>query len=145
MAVEEIKVGDNDNLAALVAHLIDADLLVLLTDVDGLYTGDPRRDPAARRLDTVEAITDDIQRLVCDAAGAVSVGGMATKLRGRAEGGRLRDPHGHRRAAASAGVLARLLQGRAGRAPTSSRATDRLARPQALDRLRGAAPGPAHG
>ena len=53
VAVDEIKVGDNDNLAALVAHLIDADLLVLLTDVDGLYTGDPRRDPSARRLETV--------------------------------------------------------------------------------------------
>ena len=51
VAVDEIKVGDNDNLAALVAHLIDADLLVLLTDVDGLYTGNPRRDPAARRLE----------------------------------------------------------------------------------------------
>ncbi|MCI0371981.1 MAG: glutamate 5-kinase, partial [candidate division NC10 bacterium] len=43
VAVDEIKVGDNDNLAAVVAHLIDANLLVLLTDVDGLYTGDPRR------------------------------------------------------------------------------------------------------
>jgi glutamate 5-kinase len=80
VAVDEIKVGDNDNLAAFVAQLIDADLLVLLTDVDGLYTGDPRRDPAARRLDTVEAITEDIQRLVFDAATAVSVGGMSTKL-----------------------------------------------------------------
>jgi glutamate 5-kinase len=80
VAVDEIKVGDNDNLAALVAHLIDADLLVLLTDVDGLYTGDPRRDPAARRLETVEAITDDIQRMVFDASAAVSVGGMSTKL-----------------------------------------------------------------
>jgi len=80
VAVDEIKVGDNDNLAALVAHLIDADLLVLLTDVDGLYTGDPRRDPAARRLETVEAVTDDIQRLVFDTAARVSVGGMSTKL-----------------------------------------------------------------
>jgi glutamate 5-kinase len=80
VAVEEIKVGDNDNLAALVAHLIDADLLILLTDVDGLYTGDPRRDPTARRLETVEAVTDDIQRLVFDEAGLVSVGGMSTKL-----------------------------------------------------------------
>ncbi|MGH7401486.1 MAG: glutamate 5-kinase [Candidatus Rokuibacteriota bacterium] len=80
VAVDEIKVGDNDNLAALVAHLIDADLLVLLTDVDGLYTGDPRRDPAARRLETVEAVTDDIQKMVFDASGAVSVGGMSTKL-----------------------------------------------------------------
>ncbi|HXJ82064.1 MAG TPA: glutamate 5-kinase [Candidatus Methylomirabilis sp.] len=80
VAVDEIKVGDNDNLAAHVAHLIDADLLVLLTDVDGLYTGDPRRDPTARRLETVEAVTDDIQRLVFDATSQVSVGGMGTKL-----------------------------------------------------------------
>jgi glutamate 5-kinase len=80
VAVDEIKVGDNDNLAALVAHLIDADLLVLLTDVDGLYTGDPRRDPMARRVETVEAITGDIQRLVFDATNVVSVGGMSTKL-----------------------------------------------------------------
>ncbi len=80
VAVDEIKVGDNDNLAALVAHLIDADLLVLLTDVDGLYTGDPRRDPTARRLEIVDAITEDIQRLVFDATNHVSVGGMSTKL-----------------------------------------------------------------
>jgi len=80
VAVDEIKVGDNDNLAAHVAHLIDADLLVLLTDVDGLYTGDPRRDPTARRLATVNVITDDIQRLVFDATNHVSVGGMSTKL-----------------------------------------------------------------
>jgi glutamate 5-kinase len=80
VAVDEIKVGDNDNLAALVAHLIDADLLVLLTDVDGLYTGDPRRDRTARRLETVEAVTEDIQRLVFDATTRVSVGGMSTKL-----------------------------------------------------------------
>ena len=80
VAVDEIKVGDNDNLAALVAHLIDADLLILLTDVDGLYTGDPRRDPKARRLETVEAITADIRRLVFDTKAGVSVGGMSTKL-----------------------------------------------------------------
>jgi len=53
---------------------------VLLTDVDGLYTGDPRRDPAARRLETVLAITDDIQKMVFDASATVSVGGMSTKL-----------------------------------------------------------------
>ncbi|MEK7836425.1 MAG: glutamate 5-kinase [candidate division NC10 bacterium] len=80
VAVDEIKVGDNDNLAALVAHLIDADLLVLLTDVDGLYTADPRRDPTARRVETVEAITEDIQRLVYDGTAGVSVGGMSTKI-----------------------------------------------------------------
>lgn len=80
VAVEEIKVGDNDNLSALVASLIDADLLVLLTDVDGLYTADPAVDPAARKLDTVEAVTEDIERLVWNRAGRGSVGGMATKL-----------------------------------------------------------------
>ena len=87
VAVDEIKVGDNDNLAALVAHLIDADLLVLLTDVDGLYTGDPRRDPAARRLERVEAITDEIQRMVYDASASVSVGGMSTKLQAAQKAG----------------------------------------------------------
>jgi glutamate 5-kinase len=80
VAVEEIKVGDNDNLSALVASLIDADLLVLLTDVDGLYTANPVVDHEARKLDTVEAVTEDIARLVWEGSGASSVGGMATKL-----------------------------------------------------------------
>jgi glutamate 5-kinase len=80
VAVDEIKVGDNDNLSALVAALIDAELLVLLTDVDGLYTDDPSLNPQARKLDTVDAITEDIVGLVWDRAGRVSVGGMATKL-----------------------------------------------------------------
>ena len=110
VAVDEIKVGDNDNLAALVAHLIDADLLVLLTDVDGLYTGDPRRNPSARRLETVEAVTEDIRRLCFDEAGRVSVGGMATKLEAAQKAGASgipmviangRDP----------GALARLVKG----------------------------------
>jgi glutamate 5-kinase len=80
VAVEEIKVGDNDNLSALVASLIDADLLVLLTDVDGLYTANPAVAADARKLDTVDAITDDIARLVWNRLDHVSVGGMATQL-----------------------------------------------------------------
>ncbi|HXH84761.1 MAG TPA: glutamate 5-kinase, partial [Candidatus Tectomicrobia bacterium] len=80
VAVEEIKVGDNDNLSALVASLIEADLLVLLTDVEGLYTADPAVDPQARKLDTVEVITDEVLRLAWAGAGPGSVGGMATKL-----------------------------------------------------------------
>ena len=80
VAVEEIKVGDNDNLSALVASLIEADLLVLLTDVDGLYTANPAVDGGARKLDTVDAVTDEIVRLVWEGAGPGSVGGMATKL-----------------------------------------------------------------
>src|SRR6185503_15285914 len=80
VAVEEIKVGDNDNLSALVASLIEADLLVLLTDVDGLFTADPASDPTALKLDTVDAITEDIERLVWRGTGVGAVGGMATKL-----------------------------------------------------------------
>src|SRR5204862_5302428 len=86
VAVEEIKVGDNDNLAALVAHLIDADLLVLLTDVDGLYTDDPTVNARARKLETVEAVTDEIARLARDRTGGVSVGGMVTKLQAARKG-----------------------------------------------------------
>jgi glutamate 5-kinase len=80
VAVEEIKVGDNDNLSALVASLIEADLLVLLTDVDGLYTADPALDRAATKLDTVETITDEILAMAGAHQDGLSVGGMATKL-----------------------------------------------------------------
>jgi glutamate 5-kinase len=80
VAVEEIKVGDNDNLSALVASLIEADLLVLLTDVDGLYTADPSRQADATRIDTVEAITDEILAMAGAHESGVSVGGMVTKL-----------------------------------------------------------------
>jgi len=110
VAVEEIKVGDNDNLSALVAGLIDADLLVLLTDVDGLYTEDPAVSAAARKLDSVDEVTGDIERMAWSGTGAGSVGGMATKLQAA------------QKAAASGvpmvigsgrheGVLARILKG----------------------------------
>jgi len=72
--------GDNDGLSARVAIGVDADLLVLLTDVDGLYTDDPSVNARARKLDTVDAITDEIVGLARDRADRVSVGGMATKL-----------------------------------------------------------------
>ncbi len=110
VAVEEIKVGDNDNLAALVAHLVDADLLVLLTDVDGLYTGNPRRDPDARKIEVVELLTEEIQRLAQDARATVSVGGMSTKLqaaqKAMASGIPMVIASGH-----EAGILQRLLRG----------------------------------
>jgi glutamate 5-kinase len=63
-----------------VAQLVDADLLVLLTDVDGLYDADPLREPNARKLDTVEAVTPEIEQLVWADASRMAVGGMATKL-----------------------------------------------------------------
>ena len=82
VAVDEIegaKIGDNDNLSALVANLVDADLLVLLTDQAGLYTADPRRDPNATLVPRVERIDARIERLAGDTRGR-GVGGMATKL-----------------------------------------------------------------
>jgi glutamate 5-kinase len=110
VAVEEIKVGDNDNLSALVASLIDADLLVLLTDVDGLYTSDPEKDAAAVKLDTVETISEDIERLVWRGVGAGSVGGMATKLQAAQKAAAAGVPmviaSGRKQ-----GVLSRLLKG----------------------------------
>jgi glutamate 5-kinase len=110
VAVEEIKVGDNDNLSALVASLIDADLLVLLTDVDGLYTSDPAKDAAATKLDTVDAITDEIERLVWRGTGEGSVGGMATKLQAARQAAAAGVPmviaSGRKQ-----GVLARILKG----------------------------------
>jgi glutamate 5-kinase len=82
VAVEEIEgasIGDNDNLSALVANLVDADLLVLLTDQAGLYTADPRRDAKARLIPRVERIDTEIERLAGGTRGR-GVGGMATKL-----------------------------------------------------------------
>ncbi len=82
VATEEIRYGDNDRLAARTAQLVRADLLILLSDVDGLYTADPRRDPEAEHLPLIEALTPDI---LAAAGGAntqadVGTGGMATKL-----------------------------------------------------------------
>ncbi len=82
VVTEEIRYGDNDRLAARVAQMIGADLLVLLSDVDGLYTADPRRDPAARRLEVITDLTDEIEAMAggANAAAGVGTGGMATKL-----------------------------------------------------------------
>ena len=82
VVTEEIRYGDNDRLAARVAQMCGADLLVLLSDVDGLYTADPRRDPSARRLEVVEAITPEIEAMAggANAEAGVGSGGMATKL-----------------------------------------------------------------
>ena len=80
VATDEIRVGDNDRLAALVAHLIGADALVLLSDVDGLYDGDPRR-PGARLLTDVDAPTDlAAVRVARAGADSLGTGGMATKI-----------------------------------------------------------------
>lgn len=82
VATEEIRVGDNDNLSALVANLIDADLLVLLTDQDGLFTADPRQDPSARLIDEVAGpeISPALWRAAGGSSTGLGVGGMVTKL-----------------------------------------------------------------
>ncbi len=82
VATEEIRYGDNDRLAARAAQLARADLLVLLSDIDGLYTADPRRDPAAAHLPLVESLGPDILAMAggANAATGVGTGGMATKL-----------------------------------------------------------------
>lgn len=82
VVTEEIRYGDNDRLAARVAQMIGADLLVLLSDIDGLYTADPRRDPSAKRLERVAELTPEILDMAggANAGGGVGTGGMATKL-----------------------------------------------------------------
>ncbi len=81
VSTDEIKVGDNDTLSALVAESVGADLLVLLTDIDGLYTADPRVDPNAKRIDAVTELTPEIMALGGGAGSSLGTGGMKTKLR----------------------------------------------------------------
>jgi glutamate 5-kinase len=80
VATAEIRYGDNDRLAARVAQMVSADALVLLSDVDGLYTADPRRDPHASLVPLVEAITPEIEAMAGGSASDVGSGGMVTKL-----------------------------------------------------------------
>jgi glutamate 5-kinase len=85
VVVEEIKFGDNDNLSALIALLMNADLLVNLTDIDGLYTGDPRRKKDAALISTVEAIDDHIESIAGNIPGTLGTGGMLSKIRAAAK------------------------------------------------------------
>src|SRR5690349_1382503 len=78
VAVDEIRVGDNDTLSALVANLLDADLLLILSDIDGLYTADPRRDRSAELIPEVRAIDDTIYALA-GGSNTRGTGGMLTK------------------------------------------------------------------
>lgn len=84
VAVDEIaeaKIGDNDTLSALVANLVDADLLAILTTTKGLYTADPHLDPSARLIERVDRIDADIEHLAGGALSPRSIGGMVTKVR----------------------------------------------------------------
>ncbi|MCR5499829.1 MAG: glutamate 5-kinase [Acetatifactor sp.] len=81
VATYEIEIGDNDTLSAIVAALVDADLLILLSDIDGLYTDDPRKNKDAKFIDLVEEITPELMEMGKASTGSgVGTGGMSTKL-----------------------------------------------------------------
>jgi glutamate 5-kinase len=80
VATDEIRYGDNDRLAAQIAVTIGADQLVLLSDVDGFYSANPKEDPSARRFDTIERITPAIEAMAGDPVSGISKGGMKTKI-----------------------------------------------------------------
>ena len=81
VANEELRFGDNDTLAALVANLVQADLLILLTDQDGLYSADPRTDSSAKLIDQAEAMDESLDQMAGKGTGTFGRGGMQTKLR----------------------------------------------------------------
>lgn len=81
ISTEEFGIGDNDTLSAIVAVTIQADLLILLSDIDGLFDGDPRKNPDAKLIDTVEKIDEHIVSLGGGSGSNLGTGGMATKLR----------------------------------------------------------------
>ncbi|MFC1873901.1 glutamate 5-kinase [Chloroflexota bacterium] len=78
--IQEAKFGDNDNLSAMVANMVDADLLLILTDIAGLYTADPNRYPEARLIPVVDRIDAKITALVADSTDGLGTGGMVTKI-----------------------------------------------------------------
>ncbi|GLQ49777.1 glutamate 5-kinase [Dyella flava] len=101
VAVDELKLGDNDNLAAIVAALVDADLLLIASDVDALYSADPRRDPDAQPIGHVVQLTPEVVAMASGSGTAVGTGGMLTKLQAAAK-------------AAAAGIPTALFSGRDG-------------------------------
>jgi glutamate 5-kinase len=103
VAVDEIKLGDNDNLSAAVASLVEADLLVILSDVDGLHTADPRHDRSATPVAVMTADDPTAVRFAANTANHVGTGGMATKLEAARKG-------------AAAGIATIIADGRTERA-----------------------------
>ncbi len=88
VVVDEIKFGDNDNLSALVTNVAEAGLLLILTDIDGLFSADPRQDPAAKLIPLVKVVTRDIERMAGGSGSTVGTGGMATKVAAARKAGR---------------------------------------------------------
>ena len=80
VSTNEIEIGDNDTLGAIVATAVDADLLIILSDIDGLYTKDPRKFSDAKLVHTVEEITPEIENMIGGAGSSLGTGGMITKI-----------------------------------------------------------------
>jgi glutamate 5-kinase len=80
VTTDELEFGDNDTLSAIVTALIDAELLILLSDIDGLYTDDPRANKDAKFIDLVEEITNELSGMAKDSSTSVGTGGMSTKI-----------------------------------------------------------------
>ncbi len=80
VSTHEIEFGDNDTLSAVVASLVNADLLILLSDIDGVYDDDPHDNPDAKMFDIIKDVTDDIMNMAKDSSSSVGTGGMITKL-----------------------------------------------------------------
>lgn len=80
VATDEIEIGDNDRLSAMVAGLCNADLLILLSDIDAMFTADPKKNPDAKRLSVVEEITPEIENAASGAGSSFGTGGMITKI-----------------------------------------------------------------
>jgi glutamate 5-kinase len=112
VVVEEIRFGDNDNLSAMVASLMEADLLLILSDVDGFYSGDPGCDPTARLLPLIDKITPEIIGMAGSSRGSLGTGGMQTKVQAAQKAGLAGVPtlivDGR-----AAGILARVVRGEA--------------------------------
>jgi len=111
VVVEEIKFGDNDNLSALVTSLVEANLLLILTDIDGYFDADPRVNPDARLVPLVKSVTREVERAAGSTTSSVGTGGMITKLAAAKRVGRYGVPtliiNGRK-----PGTLSRALSGR---------------------------------
>lgn len=81
VTTDEIVIGDNDTLGAIIAERVNADLLIILSDIDGLYTENPAENPDAKRLEVIEEITDEIEALAGKEGSRLGTGGMVTKLK----------------------------------------------------------------
>ena len=80
VATDEIRIGDNDNLSAMVATMIDADVLIILTDIDGVYTSNPKTNLQAKRIDEISEITPEVEQLAGGPGTKLGTGGMYTKI-----------------------------------------------------------------